>query len=615
MVQPYPVGPVDRVDPNEKMLFLSAIRTTMFAMASTPEDRDLPSSHADSILRDAFGLRKWRPHQREAVGAVLAGRDVVVTLPTGHGKSLVYQLPAVALDGLMLVVSPLIALMEDQVGALRARGFRAACLNSLQESSQRRETLAAALRGEYDLLYVTPERFRSPAFRGSLDDLGVVRLAVDEAHCISAWGHDFRPDYSRLGAYREALGDPPTIALTATATARVTREIVESLRLRDPLIVRAGIERPNLFFAVRTIESRDERLDHLADRLGSIDGPGIVYTSLIRDLEEFHVELARRGIETLVYHGKLSTSERQAMQDRFMTSERSIVLATNAFGMGVDKADIRFVIHAQIPRTLEAWTQEIGRAGRDGRPSFCELLYFEEDLAIQQTFVDWANPSIEYMMLVYETLRGWGERVQTKDLDDLRAELLVKNRHDNRVSICLRWLEVLEVTAGSFEGHDLRVVRELNPDEFPEWAGSGEKRDHDLRALLEMLRFAKERERCRRQLLADHFDLDAAPDACGRCDVCASTDEFVATSFERRQAPSSLRASERSNEASPSHCLPDVEFERGDWVEVGKGLRGQIVRVERTGRSVRLIIQDATSLEECSIDPRRRRVRRLPRSS
>ncbi|MEZ5974432.1 MAG: ATP-dependent DNA helicase RecQ [Planctomycetota bacterium] len=473
------------------------------------------------VLREVFGLQDYRGFQEQAIDGVLAGRDGLLTLPTGGGKSLVYQLPALVLPGLTLVVSPLIALMQDQVQALRAKGVRAAFLNSSLSAGERDERLRQATAGELDLLYVTPERFRSEAFQAAEGRMGIARMAVDEAHCVSQWGHDFRPDYSRLALVRERLGMPPVVALTATATPQVADDIVASLALRDPWIVRAGIERENLFLACQPVFTREEKLEHLAMRLRSLPGAGIVYSSLVKDLEDLHSELLRRGIETLVYHGKLSTEERRRMQRRFQESPDAIVLATNAFGMGIDKADIRFVLHAQIPRTLEAWTQEVGRAGRDGAPSFCELTYLEEDLAIQQNFIQWANPSLEYLVGVYEVLRGWGERLATKDLQDLRQELLVKDRRDGRIGIVLRWFDVLGVTRGSFEEHNLELVRELDPGELPAFVGSGEKREADLMGLLEMVRFAGSHEPCRRERLLEYFGLPAPEGPCGACDVCA----------------------------------------------------------------------------------------------
>jgi len=564
-----------------------------------------------AALRRHFGLDDFRGRQEEAIRAVLAGRDVLLTMPTGAGKSLVYQLPAVLLDGVTLVVSPLIALMKDQVDGLRARGLRATFVNSSIEAAEREKRLARARRGELDLLFVTPERFRSPAFQAVERELGIVRLAVDEAHCISQWGHDFRPDYSKLGEYRARLGNPPTIALTATATPKVADDIVRRLALADPVVIRTGIERPNLFLASRTVFEADEKVPLLAERIGSIDGPGIVYSALIKDLERLHGELARRGIRALVYHGKLSPDERRRMQDRFMSSERDVVLATNAFGMGVDKEDIRFVLHAQMPKTLEAWTQEVGRAGRDGQPSFCEMLYFDEDVAIQQDFVKWANPTRAYLVGVFETLRAWGERIAVKDESDLKDELLIKSRHDNRLGICLRWLDVLGVTTGSFETRDLRVVRDLDPAELPDFVGSEEKLKDDLSGLLTMMQFASRHERCRRQSIALHFGLDVPEGECGACDVCCRPDEWIAERLTPRPVESEA-PSDRSREGS---AVDDERssFERGDWVEVDGRHLGQVVKVEGSGRRVRLVVESAGDFRRRTVDPRRRRVEKLER--
>ena len=274
------------------------------------ERRAPPIDRAEVLLAETFGHPGFRGRQREVVEAVLAGRDVLVTMPTGAGKSLCYQLPAVVLDGLTLVVSPLIALMKDQVDALRRKGVRATFVNSSIGAKDRRERLERAKRGDLDLLFVTPERFRARDFAGALPDLEITRLAVDEAHCISQWGHDFRPDYSRLGLYRRRLGGVPTIALTATATPAVAEDIAARLELTQPLVVRTGIEREGLFFAVTEVSSDEEKIDVIADRIASIGGAGIVYAALIKDLERVHSELLRRGIKTLVYHGKLGPEER-----------------------------------------------------------------------------------------------------------------------------------------------------------------------------------------------------------------------------------------------------------------------------------------------------------------
>ncbi|MAB88447.1 MAG: ATP-dependent DNA helicase [Planctomycetes bacterium] len=561
--------------------------------------------HPDVVaaLRDRFGLSGFRSRQAEAIAAVLADRDVLLTMPTGAGKSLVYQLPAVVMEGTTLVISPLIALMKDQVDALQAKGIAATFVNSSISSGERRQRLDQAVAGKMDLLFVTPERFRSPVFQELLPRLPIARMAVDEAHCVSQWGHDFRPDYSRLGEYRSRLGSPPPpcIALTATATPAVADDIIGQIGLRDPVVIRTGIERPNLFLAARQVHDVDEKVSRIADRISAIDGAGIVYGTLIRDLEALHEELRRRGIEALVYHGKLSPEERRSMQDRFMSSSRDVVLATNAFGMGVDKADIRFVIHAQVPRTLEAWTQEVGRAGRDGLPSYCELLYLEADVAIQQNFIKWANPSRDYVLGVYETIRAWGERIQTKDLDDLRAELLYKDRYDNRVQISLNWLEVLGVVTGSFEDHDLRIAKEFEADTLPPTVGSEEKHQADLEGLLQMVRFSTDRETCRRVVLARHFGLEAA-DSCGACDACVESGAWIGSELTPRGIASHVPEEPEELEEP---------FKRGDWVEVDGRHLGQVLRVSGEGDRVTLVIEDAKDLRRRTIDPRRRRVRRI----
>jgi len=553
-------------------------------------------------LEESFGIESFQGLQEVAVSAVLEGRDLLVTWPTGAGKSLVYQLPALLSDGMTLVVSPLIALMKDQVDALRARGIAASFLNSSLTGKQRANRLEEARQGRYDLLYVTPERFRRPDFLAALPDLDVSRLAVDEAHCMSQWGHDFRPDYSRLGTYRRLLGSPPTIALTATATTAVAEDICQNLELVDPLILRTGIDRENLFLSVQIVEDKDEKLHLLAERIRSLDGPGIVYSALIKDLEALHGELLRMGIPSLVYHGKLSAEERRSMQERFMATEHMVVLATNAFGMGIDKADIRFVLHAQIPRTLEAWTQEIGRAGRDGKPSWCELFYLEEDLAIQQNFVDWANPSLDYLMQVFETLDHWGERIMAKDLGDLREELLVKNRGDQRVSQCLRWFDVLGVTKGSIETGDLQVVRKLTSDELPAFFGTGEKKVADLQSLLALLNFVKDEDSCRWEGLSRWFDLEAPKQPCGHCDFCMEQDDYRALHFGVRRE----RAVDREMSLADR-----ARFERGDWVKLSRGSLAQVQKVEGEGRSQRLQVQLAEGLEVIWVRADPRRVRRI----
>ncbi len=556
---------------------------------------------ARQILKETFGIDQYRPHQQEAVEAVLAGRDVLLTMPTGGGKSLVYQLPAVVLEGLTLVVSPLISLMKDQVDALERKGVAATYVNSSLSAAEREKRLEAAVGGKLDLLFVTPERFRSPVFEAVIPKLNVTRLAVDEAHCISQWGHDFRPDYSRLAEYRQRLGNPPTLALTATATPPVAADIVKHLSLRDPVIVRAGLERANLFLASQQVYDQQQKVDRIEEILKQVFGAGIIYGSVIRDLTALHEELRRRGWQTLFYHGELSQSERRAMQEQFMASEDQIILATNAFGMGIDKADIRFVIHTQVPRTFEAWMQEIGRAGRDGKPAWCELLYLEEDLAVQHQFIEWANPSLDYFVGVYRTLERWGSRIVSKDIDDLRSELLYKNKADHRVNISLKWLEVLGLTEGSFEQHNLRIAASLDVDALPQSVGCEDKRRADLEGLLGVVRFASGSEVCRRQSIAVHFELEPLSDSCGACDVCMDAVAELEKQFTPRQTkPTPLRT---------------AKFERGDWVRVDGRHIGQIVKVRGQGDRIKLIVESATDLRKREVDPRRQRVRKMENQS
>lgn len=565
-----------------------------------------PSLTADSlivldVLANRFGIHSYRPHQQKVIDAVLAGRDVLFTLPTGGGKSLAYQLPAMVLPGLTVVISPLIALMKDQVDALRAKDMPATFVNSTLSATQRSERLQLAIDGKVKLLFITPERFRSQAFIDIIDKLNVTRLAIDEAHCISMWGHDFRPDYSQLDTYRKLLGNPPTIALTATATPEVACDIIEQLQLRDPLVERAGMERENLFLAATTVYDQNAKLDRLAQIIRAIDGPGIVYGAVIRDLHHIKEGLRQRGIDTLLYHGELSSHERRQMQDRFMRSRDEVVLATNAFGMGIDKPDVRFVIHVQIPRNLESWVQEVGRAGRDGKPSWCELIYLEEDIAIQQNFIQWANPSREFMIGVYRTLSNWGERIVTKDLDDLRKELLYKDKADNRVTICLKWLEVLGITQGSFETGNLRIVQQMDPEQLPDIIGNPDKHKADLHGLLAIMQFAlNDESSCRRAIVAEHFKLPDIKPKCCACDACVNRDDYLAKHFTCRPTGDVQTSSTRAD-----------HYHRGDWVRINGKYIAQVVKVHKRGRDIELIVESAGDLRTRKVNIRKSQVEKI----
>ena len=352
-----------------------------------------------------FGLSEFRPGQRDVIETVLSGRDCLCVMPTGGGKSLCYQLPAVARDGVTLVISPLIALMKDQVDSLTARGLKATFINSTLTPEEQGDRLQRMVAGEYKLVYVVPERFRSSRFVEAARQSTVRLLAVDEAHCVSEWGHDFRPDYARLGRFRAQLGNPPTIALTATATDAVRRDVVELLNLRDPAVYITGFARPNLHYSVHVCPSDRDKDQTLFGFLDENPGSGIVYASTRRRCEELAERIGERtGRSTVVYHAGLQPQDRRAAQEMFMQGEREIAVATLAFGMGIDKSDVRFVVHYNLPGSIEAYYQEAGRAGRDGQPARCMLLFGGGDRQIHEFFIESSYPSRDVVKQVYEFL-------------------------------------------------------------------------------------------------------------------------------------------------------------------------------------------------------------------
>ena len=400
-----------------------------------------------------FGLSTFRPGQREVIEAVVAGQDCLCIMPTGGGKSLCYQLPSIARAGTTLVISPLIALMKDQVDGLTARGFRATFINSslgLDESRMRLDEMAA---GNYDLVYIAPERLRNKSFQEAVAATQIQLLAVDEAHCISEWGHDFRPDYARLGQLRERLGNPQTIALTATATPIVRKDVVDLLKLREPQVFITGFGRPNLHFEVRSLWSKSTKLKELTEFLEATPGAGIIYGATRKRCEEIAEELTSMKLKRKVkaYHAGLEPDRRRLVQEEFMSGKVPVIVATNAFGMGIDKADLRFVVHFDIPGSLEAYYQEAGRAGRDGDDSHCLLLFNERDRELQEWFIENSYPPRETIELVYNFLRKLEDDPIQLTLQDVKERLGLDTSNEG-VAACEKILE----KAGVLERLDTR---------------------------------------------------------------------------------------------------------------------------------------------------------------
>lgn len=474
--------------------------------------------------REVFRIRDLRPGQAEVIESVLGGQDTLAIMPTGSGKSLTYQLPSLVLEGPTLVVSPLLALIEDQVNKLKAAGVPVARIDSTRTAKERAAELEAVRGGTIKLVLITPESINSPTVQQQLEGVKFSLFCVDEAHCVSQWGHDFRPSYLGLRRAAQVLGRPPILGLTATATPAIADDVLVQMGMKDAKVCRVSFHRPNLAFDVKKVAGEADKLRILGKLLTRLRRPGIVYCATVRAVDDLYVALKSAKIPVERYNGKMTTDEREKAQASFMAPGRKVVMiATNAFGLGVDKPDIRYIVHYHMPGSPEAYVQEAGRAGRDGKPARCVLLFQPDDIAIQEHFLKEAHPTKHQARKVAEGLYAWSDEGKDVSVRDLAMSMALPER---RVRVILSVLEGMgvaqEVKTAKWAGVEPRPT-----DEQIDKAASvfEVRRISDRRRLTELLKYMNT-QRCRVQMMRPYFGEPEGP-LCGLCDSCAGLDSEV----------------------------------------------------------------------------------------
>jgi ATP-dependent DNA helicase RecQ len=526
-------------------------------------------------LRETFGIARLNDGQQQVISRVLAGQDTLAIMPTGAGKSLCYQLPALHLKGATVVVSPLIALMKDQADKLQKAGVAAEQLNSALPRREQEASLERIAESEGSIVFATPERLTDAQFIDTLRRQRVGLFVVDEAHCISQWGHDFRPAFLEIGQALRQLGQPPVLALTATAIAEVVDDIRQQLGRPKMHVISTGVFRPNLRLQVAQATREEQKFDLLREALGKARGCGIVYTATVKACEEVHDRLRAAGESVTRYHGRMPAQERHASQDMFMTGAARVMVATNAFGMGIDKPDVRFVIHYQMPGNLEAYYQEAGRAGRDGDAADCVLLFYRKDKQVQQFFLAKRYPTADDLQAVHAVLRAAGRPVTVEEIADT-----LKAVPRNRVSVALKLLRDGGLAAPNrLRAWSLRAGNS-GMERLEQLASAYEDKAERDQEALERLVFYAQTGFCRWRVLLEYFDEPMPGERCGCCDNCL------------RPKLREERAEEDSFPTSSS-TVPGPIFATGDPVHVPRYGAGQVRKT--AGDEVTVVFPDGAT--------------------